>query len=82
VEWWEKLEEERRQAGRPFSMLIFKRDAKSTCCMVSVDFFNFLIDHMAGLNPLKTMDIYYKKMCVTIFPYEDFLETAHPSIFD
>lgn len=78
IKWWEKLEKERNECGRKFSILIFKRDSKQTCMMINFGLWDKMVDCVLNVNTehIKTLTIDEPQL--VIFRFEEFLNNVHP----
>jgi len=80
TKWMEKAEKERRDAERPYSVIIFRRTRKSKCILIPIDLFS-LIESYSGIY-LGPMIRFYKHREVTnymIVEFEPFLHWFHPA---
>jgi len=78
MKWWNKLEKERIECGRKFSILIFKRDLKKICMMVNYDLWNAIVDSFyTHFKNVKSISLENEKL--VIFNYEEFINNVHPS---
>ena len=79
LKWWWKCEKEKEEAGRYYSVVIFRRTRKSKCIMVPEDLFSTLEDWCGGFCK-NTIDIYYVKEKVdwVIIEFAEFLNWVTP----
>jgi hypothetical protein len=58
LKWWWKCEKEREEAGRWYSILVFRRTRKSKCVMISTELFT-LFEDWCGEFTQTTIDLFY-----------------------
>jgi len=77
LKWWWKCEKEKEQAGRYYSIIIFRRNRKSKCIMVNHDLFGALEDY-CGSFCAASLDVYCEEGCWTITRFDHFLGWVEP----
>lgn len=84
LHWWRKLTAEARACGKPFGMIIFRRDHRSTCVCISYDCLNYL-ESTIGSWPIDdglVLEITTSKESIVIVDYEVFFNWVIPDIFE
>jgi hypothetical protein len=91
IEWWKKLEYERKATKRRFSFLIFRRDAKQACIVMSYKTFEFLCKRN-GVFDGRILSIHFSQLeksskiarsneSLCIIKLDDFLNWCQPKCF-
>ena len=74
--WWRRLEKDRRQIRRKYSLLIFKRNQRRTCIMLDKEMWGEIIDYNGYfVGPLLNMND------LRIVNFNDFFEWVNPGFF-
>ncbi len=77
LKWWWKCEKEKEEAGRFYSILIFRRTRKSKCAMISTDLMSLLED-WCGEYESETIDIWSREIELIILPFANLLKWITP----
>ena len=84
LQWWEKLEQERISTKRKFSFIIFRRDAKDACIVMSYKILKILTQkngHFEG----RMLSIHFPRperiYPLVILKLDDFLQWCKPVCF-
>lgn len=86
LSWWLKAEKERKEVGRRFSMIIFKRDGKSKCIMIDIDHYNGIVNHIYSDCFTKCLQVDYSMTeqganSFLILSYDEFINSVHPDFY-
>ena len=71
--FWLEAEKEREDAERPFSCLIFKRDRGKECIVISLEFFNKIVDQCGKFKNC-FCELNIENCDIIIFRLSDFLQ--------
>jgi len=84
LQWWRKIEKERKAAKRKFSLLIFRRDQKVACIVMSYNTFNFLTKRN-GVFDNRILSFHFSLAenlsSLVILKLDDFLNWCKPKCF-
>ena len=84
LQWWEKLEEERISTGRKFSFIIFRRDAKQGCIVMSYKTLKLLTKRNHHFEEIM-LSIHFPRperiYPLVILKLDDFLKWCEPESF-
>ena len=84
LQWWEKIEKERKAARRRFSFIIFRRDQKLSCMVMSYKTFNFLSKRNGVFDDIIIsvhLPSVKKIESLVIVKLDDFLNWCQPKCF-
>jgi len=76
--WWLKAEQERADAKRKWTVIIFKRDRHEKCIMLEYDFFSKLEQENGEWSSDEVIDVMYEDHNFIIVRYEDFFDWLSP----
>jgi len=79
LKWWWKCEKERKESGRHYSVIVFRRTRKSKCIMVPEELFS-LMENWCGAFVKNTIDVYYREeeQDWVIVEFKEFLNWVTP----
>jgi len=79
IDWVVKAKKEIKEAGRPYYMIVIKRNRKQKVVVIDIDFYyNFLSKIKPSKEPLLK---FYGEVCFVIIPYDEFFSIFSPLDF-
>ena len=84
LQWWKKIEKERIATGRKFAFIIFRRDAKLACIVMSYKMFGLLAKRTGPFDE-RILSIHFSSKeqlhSLVILKLDDFLHWCKPKSF-
>ena len=84
IEWWKKAQKERKLAGRKRTFIVFRRDRKQGCIMMSRKVYKWLAKHNGVMccPPFYAVAwLNWKGTELMVLKVEDFFKWCDPTIF-
>lgn len=80
LQFWGQVERDRAAAGRPWSLLVFKRDRKIACVMMEWKLFRKISTLCGSLPETTRIDLHLPETHLILFPLDVFLSWVSPEV--